>query len=276
MQRMVQKVKHLLRAITLLILWVSGFALFYFKKNKTKYGYCVRVITYHQVKDYQVKAFQKNLAFFARTCNVLTPQDFLQKNFSKDKLNILITFDDGYASWITNVLPYMQKYSMKGIYFIPSGFINAGEQGGVFYASKRLSIKKVAPLTWAELRSVFAGETIGGHTVSHPVFASLSKEEIENELQEDKKTIEAVLQKQIDFFAYPFGDSVRVPSWCYDIPAKVGYKFAFTTIPGFANLASEQFSIHRDCLEPDFSPLLTKAWVFGGYDIFRRIKNYLR
>ncbi len=275
MQRMAEKIKKILRSGFLFLLYFSGIVALRFWFIGRRSGPRVRIITYHQVKKHQIEKFDKNLAMLSRQCNVLTPEAFANSNFSQTKLNILITFDDGYASWMTNVLPYMEKHQLKGIYFIPSGYIDAGENGTDFYATKRLSIKSVAPLSWEDVKKIAQKDVIGGHTISHPILGLIDMHAQKFEIGEDKKRIEEKIKTKLEYFAYPFGDKARVPSRCYSVPQELGYKFAFTTIPGFYTQTDSPFSINRDCLEPDFSPLITKAWIYGGYDIFRFFKRVI-
>jgi peptidoglycan/xylan/chitin deacetylase (PgdA/CDA1 family) len=61
-------------------------------------------------------------------------------------------------------------------------------------------------MNWDQIRELHAmGHTIGAHTVSHPVMASLSPEEQRMELVRSRRTIEEHLGVPVQLFAYPFG-----------------------------------------------------------------------
>ena len=70
------------------------------------------------------------------------------------------------------------------------------------------------------------GMTIGVHTVSHPFLDSLRDEIQQKEIEESKQQLERVLEKTMDYFAYPFG---RYNKNTLRILQKLGFNMAFTT-----------------------------------------------
>ena len=60
---------------------------------------------------------------------------------------------------------------------------------------------------WDELRSLDPSiVTVGSHTMTHPVLPSLDSAQIEAELRDSRRLIEAKLARPADFFSYPNGD----------------------------------------------------------------------
>ena len=60
---------------------------------------------------------------------------------------------------------------------------------------------------WHELRSLDPSiVTIGSHTMTHPILPSLSAAEIEAELRDSRRMIEAKLAQPAEFFSYPNDD----------------------------------------------------------------------
>ncbi len=60
---------------------------------------------------------------------------------------------------------------------------------------------------WDELRELDpALVTVGSHTMTHPILPSLSDGEIEAELRDSRRMIEAKLARPAEFFSYPNGD----------------------------------------------------------------------
>ena len=60
---------------------------------------------------------------------------------------------------------------------------------------------------WHELRSLDSSiVTIGSHSMTHPILPSLSAAEIEAELRDSRRVIEAKLARPAEFFSYPNDD----------------------------------------------------------------------
>ena len=60
---------------------------------------------------------------------------------------------------------------------------------------------------WRELRSLDPSiVTIGSHTMTHPILPSLSAAEIDVELRDSRRVIEAKLARPAEFFSYPNDD----------------------------------------------------------------------
>jgi peptidoglycan/xylan/chitin deacetylase (PgdA/CDA1 family) len=60
---------------------------------------------------------------------------------------------------------------------------------------------------WDELRALDPSiVTVGSHSMTHPVLPSMSGAEIEAELRESRRLIEAKLARPAEFFSYPNGD----------------------------------------------------------------------
>ena len=60
---------------------------------------------------------------------------------------------------------------------------------------------------WDELRSLDASiVTVGSHSMTHPILPSMSTDEIQAELRDSRRLIEAKLARPAEFFSYPNGD----------------------------------------------------------------------
>lgn len=73
----------------------------------------------------KVKTFEAHLRFYKKYYNVISLDDFYQQRFSKDKFNICLTFDDGFANNYQYVLPLLQQYKAPAAFFI-TGVRDAG------------------------------------------------------------------------------------------------------------------------------------------------------
>lgn len=62
--------------------------------------------------------FEKQVAYFAQNTHVLSLEDFFLGRFSPNKMNVCLTFDDGYQNNLTRALPILEKYKVPATFFI--------------------------------------------------------------------------------------------------------------------------------------------------------------
>ena len=128
---------------------------------------------------------------------------FIAKINNSNKNNqIVLAFDDGYESVITNAFPIMEEYGQKGIVFPITGFIGKSNDWDVTFG-----INKEKHLT--ETQILFLSENgweIGCHGHSHRSFKWLQNKEIKDELNISKSIIEDITGKVATSFCLPFGD----------------------------------------------------------------------
>ncbi len=90
------------------------------------------------------------------------------------------------------------------------------------------------------------GVLIGAHTQSHPILTSLTDQEAQREIEQSKLQLEALLEKSVDYFAYPNG---RVDA-DYNkrhatVVADLGFKAAVSTNLEIANGGCSLFELPR-------------------------------
>jgi peptidoglycan/xylan/chitin deacetylase (PgdA/CDA1 family) len=90
------------------------------------------------------------------------------------------------------------------------------------------------------------GMEVGGHTVTHPILSTLTKELAQKEIAEGKEQLEKLLDKELNYFAYPNGkpgqdyhlEQVRIVEEC-------GFSAAVSTQWGVNTQNSDYFQLSR-------------------------------
>jgi peptidoglycan/xylan/chitin deacetylase (PgdA/CDA1 family) len=264
--------KHI-RNIFISLLSISGFIWIY-QFLARRNGPLVRVVVFHDVTD--ADWFQQVVAHMDTEYHVVSPQDFLNGRFNQKKINILITFDDGYVSWVNICLPVLTRRNIKALFFVNSGLLDVAHERGAQaeYVRTNLLLSPRNTLSWEGVQSLHvAGHMIGGHTTNHSRLSLLSSDTVRTEIKSDKERIESKLGSQISTFAYPFGQSADItPSVSVEVK-EAGYDMAFTTSPSFKRENGDTLLIPRLCLEENLSVNQLSVWLRGGYDMYAYIKK---
>jgi peptidoglycan/xylan/chitin deacetylase (PgdA/CDA1 family) len=200
----------------------------------------VPVIMYHDVLpekevffDVTVEEFAADLEFIQD--NGLTPisLDQLAQHLTSGtplpEKPVVLTFDDGYAGHYEYVYPLLQEYGYPAAFGI--------------YADKVERRYGRSTITWEQLREMAADPlvTIASHSFSHPDdLRGLEPEQLEQEIVESKRILEAELGVPIHHFVYPVGKyDEEVQRWV----ARAGYRTALTMNDQVDLLASESATL---------------------------------
>jgi peptidoglycan/xylan/chitin deacetylase (PgdA/CDA1 family)/nucleoid-associated protein YgaU len=160
--------------------------------------------------------------------------------------SVLLTFDDGYKSFVQYARPILKDYGFGATLFVYSDFIGAG-----------------SGLSWQDLRTLSEqGYDVQAHSKSH---ANLRRKEGESEAAYAKR-IEAELAypltlfkknlpRPVDALAYPYGE---MDDELISFVAKYGYAVAFTvrrqSNPAFVSvLKISRSQIYSDMTAKDFT-----------------------
>jgi peptidoglycan/xylan/chitin deacetylase (PgdA/CDA1 family) len=178
---------------------------------------------------------------------------------------VMLTFDDGYRSVLTDALPILERHEAPAVVFVCTGPIERherfwydalAEQEGEaavaaaktldFHAWRaRIEMSAMpaapddphAPLAVDELRRLADHPliTIGAHTVSHPILRRAPLSVQAEEVGLAKATLDRWIGGCVDAFAYPNGQpGADYDDGTVDVVRRCGFEHAFTTAEGFA------------------------------------------
>jgi polysaccharide deacetylase family protein (PEP-CTERM system associated) len=220
-------------------------------------------LTYHAISlDRSSNAYTVSCGEFEEHLKLVTRLSKLDDGASK---RILITFDDGHLSNFEYALPLLKKYSVRAMFFVVGGFIDARPDF----------------MTWAQLREISAqGHEVGSHSWSHPLLTHCSNEALQEEISRSRQTIEQRLGTPVEALGVPGG------RWDYRVlraAADAGYRRVYVSDPWLATSEREgvkligRLTIRNSMQEAHLRALITGE---GAYStVFRtryRAKELLR
>lgn len=271
MKQMVRKIRHILRDFFVWVVSCLGLAAWYRARRKSA-GPLVRVIAFHDVPDRAW--FERVVARLIDKYNVISPDAFVTRDYDTDRINVLLTFDDGYRSWVDVVLPVLETYRVRGLFFVTSGLLDVAgnESQETEFMRERLYLSHKPALDSAGLRALHsAGHTIGGHTVSHPNLGVIDRQSVEREVIENKRHLEGEIGTTIEHFAYPFGRVEHMSEEADAVIRAAGYRYIYEAETGFTTEQSMQKRIPRTLVEKNQRRSHITRWIGGGYDIFNAL-----
>jgi peptidoglycan/xylan/chitin deacetylase (PgdA/CDA1 family) len=151
--------------------------------------------------------------------------------------SVVITFDDGYVSFLDYAVPALQVRGMSA-----TAFLVVGEIGGFNRWDESEGIPRRALMSEANVEGLIAaGFEIGSHGWAHRDLVACSPKELEEEIGRSRQALHAKFGIVTTTFAYPYG---RYSETHYKSLASAGFQAAVTsssTTPGIGN----QFALRR-------------------------------
>jgi len=216
-----------------------------------------RILMYHMVRDHRAgqkfnglrvtpQRFERQLRWLHRHgWQSYTVSELVQAGDRLPDRGVAITFDDGFADNCLQALPLLEKYEMKATLYL---VVDRHDRD--WSVSKKAhhdsgELRSERKLTDDEVRLMLASGLVelGSHTVTHPNFLRLCREERETELRDSKWELESRFGVAVNSFAYPFGlFSEEDP----ELVRAAGYTSAVTTEAGIeTGLAKRPFTVRR-------------------------------
>lgn len=110
--------------------------------------------------------------------------------------------------------------------------------------------------------------TIGCHTINHPSLGYLSNTEQKYEIEDNKKFLENLTQKNVDLFSYPYGGEDSYNADTFSILSELGFRRAMTTKRDCASSDDNVYEIPRvsisECDIDDFICMVDSIFLSEG------------
>jgi peptidoglycan/xylan/chitin deacetylase (PgdA/CDA1 family) len=141
--------------------------------------------------------------------------------------SIVLTFDDGYRDFYTDVFPILKKYSVKAVAYISPGLL---DKPNYMYTNQVVKIQESGLVE------------IAAHTVNHIYLKDAQMPVVYYEIFDSKKQLESLIHAPVISFAYPYG---AFDAQSQQLVKDAGFRTAVSTIPGVQITESNIFTINR-------------------------------
>lgn len=226
-----------------------------FEHNAIKHGGCVvtaaearhcwvsteiPVLMYHRVahegpeslSPYRVRPelFEQQLAYLQRYgYSSLSLGEFFDSRFKKGAQSmpgkpVVLTFDDAYLDFYENSWPLLKKYGFNATVFVPVDFV-----GGHADWDREFG-EPAQIMNWDQIIELNRqGVMFGSHSCVHRRLSELSEEEVLEDAERSKDTLEQKLGVNIADYCYPYAAASKQVQ---QVIASAGYKSAVCGIGG--------------------------------------------
>ncbi len=243
-------------------------------------------VTFHDIPPEARDNFEGNLYYLRKNANVVGLDDYFAGRLSPGNINVVITLDDGYKSWMDYAVPLLKDLNLPATFFVSSGFVGLEEETEAEFAKARLLLelkpgeKLPECLSPEDLRTIVGeGFTVGGHTVDHCNLAEIRDvEKVRYEIVEDKARLEKMTGSQVKYFSYPFGRCSNPEINLVEILKEAGYKGAVSTVTGLNISRSDPYLLHRELTPAEMHQMVFRARASGNYhavSFLKKAKEYL-
>lgn len=140
---------------------------------------------------------------------------------------VVLSFDDGYRDFYTDVFPILKKYQVKATIFVVPNFLNKPNNMDIW------QLKEIAKSGLVE---------VGAHTMDHSFLKGMRSSAVKFEVDESKKFLEKLLDRKIISFAYPYG---AFDNQAAQIVKDAGFRVAVSTVRGEEVSQWNRFFLYR-------------------------------
>ncbi len=172
--------------------------------------------------------------------------DALENGKPTPARSIVISFDDGFCSFLELGLPALLKRGMTSTIFVP-----AGEIGGVNRWDLERGFPERRIMNEQELQQVAAeGIEVGSHGWAHRQLPKCNETEAREEVARSREWLKA-LGLASDFFAYPYGEYA---ARCFPLLEEAGYRGATSIFSDTPSVTANRFAMRRVYIHADDTP----------------------
>jgi peptidoglycan/xylan/chitin deacetylase (PgdA/CDA1 family) len=164
------------------------------------------------------------MRYLAENVNVIKSHDIFKS--LHNKINVAITFDDGFENVYLNALPLLHRYSLPYTIFFVTDYLGKFPEWEYPDDHPDRKEKIMTKEQLISLNSEFG--TIGSHTCSHRKLNGIDRNDLIYELKNSKLFLEQTAGREIDHLSFPNGAYDKI---VLEESIKAGYKYIYTIDP---------------------------------------------
>jgi len=243
------------------------------------FAHSLRVLIYHDIAPEEERKFAAQLRWLARSWRFVSPQQFAAFISGDEPVrgrNLLLTFDDGFASNRRAAEQVLKPLGIRALFFAVSGFVSVTDRN----EARHFIAQNIYPglreddlpphwynMGWSDLEALLdQGHTIGCHTQTHARLSLIDSEaNLEREIVASANTLAQRLGTAIDHFAYTFGDIGSFSPAALAV-ARRRFRCVYSGLRGDNARAGSPFAIRREAVSAQDSLALLGAYLEGVAD----------
>jgi peptidoglycan/xylan/chitin deacetylase (PgdA/CDA1 family) len=239
-----------------------------------QYAEPIRILFYHRVADEHPNDWTMSTATFAAQILWLGARfELISLAEAQARITagrnrrpaVCITFDDGYADKMRFAVPLLVEHGVPFTYFVSTEHVLSGRP----FPHDVANGCPLAPNSVDDLRELAAMHVeIGGHTRSHADLGKLPPARLFDEIVGCKSDLEDVLQRNVRFFAFPYGLHQNLSRDAFLVARKAGFEAVCSAYGGYNFPGDDAFHLRRFHADSEF--IRFKNWLTIDPRKFRR------
>lgn len=219
----------------------------------------LRVLLYHDIAPGDQGNFAAQMRWLKSSWNFISVQRFEAMMTGQEPIlgrNVLLTFDDGFASNRQVVEQVLNPMGIQALFFVVSELADITDD----LQARNLIAASVCPgklakdlpshwrsMGWNDLEALLDyGHVVGCHTGTHARLSEVhSLTGLEKEIVSSANSIEERLRSPVDHFSFTFGDLASFSDAAFSV-ARKQFRFIHSGLRGDNSMGVSPLAIRRD------------------------------
>jgi peptidoglycan/xylan/chitin deacetylase (PgdA/CDA1 family) len=241
----------------------------------------LRVLLYHDIAPGDRSHFATQLQWLAQSWRFVSAEQFAAMVSGNEPIlgkNLLLTFDDGFASNRVVAENVLNPMGIRALFFVVSDFVGLTDRTD----ARQFIARHIHPescvdelpahlhnMGWSDLEALLEqGHSVGGHTHTHARLSDVHGElNLEREIIGSADMIAHRLGITVEHFAFTFGNLGSFSEEALAAAVR-RYRFIYSGLRGDNAKGASRYALRRDSMTAQDSTALLGAFLEGAADVF--------